>query len=686
VIFYLCSFSWLLLLLAAGVLQVNGHGFPASLSALAALGLALLSIRPWAGVDAEPALLPQAGPKGKRSKAPLQPAVVTAGWEIPPTWPLALPLALGAYGQLLFFRTFDGPAGTPPASSYLALAFSALGLAWTAAWVRWPRHWRLDGQAFKAADVFVGLAGLALFAWYAAFIWHSSFVTGDPTRRIFCLFDDAMVSLRYARNLVLGRGLVWNVGEKVEGFTNPLMTLLMAFGCLMLEKERAALFAQVLGLISLLAISWQCRGIFLESSGIKDEGLKRRLGSLAFFVCVLYYPTAYWTLLGMETGLMGALLWGALLLALKQRQEARFHPVIIVLLGLASWTRPDGVVPALMILGWRWASLWRRPGLWAVAVQECVAFAAFPLGLLGLQKAYYGDWLPNTYTLKLTGLDLAVRLASGLSFVKQFLATVIPLLGLALVGMLLNFNARKALVAALFAYIVVYQYRVGGDPWLYWRMFSPFVPLLVLLSLEGAGSIFERLLKPQGQAVGLVDRRNAAAVMAVLVLGVGLLAANKQFFKEMAFGTDWPESVLENKVHTSDALYLKKIFKPGAKVGCTWAGVVPYFSDAVGVDFLGKCDKKIAAMKASPTSGFNGMPSVPGHNKYDLKYSIETLKPDYIQTFYWIGDDERSYATAHYLYKDSLLLRRGSPYINWNVVKIPGADVDPDTGVKAPAN
>lgn len=44
----------------------------------------------------------------------------------------------------------------------------------------------------------------------------------------YVLFDDAMISMRYAYNLAHGNGLVWNVGERVEGITNPLWTGIMA--------------------------------------------------------------------------------------------------------------------------------------------------------------------------------------------------------------------------------------------------------------------------------------------------------------------------------------------------------------------------------------------------------------------------------------------------------------------------
>src|SRR5215208_8002885 len=42
------------------------------------------------------------------------------------------------------------------------------------------------------------------------------------------IVDDAYISFRYAHNLVEGRGLVFNGGEYVEGYTNLLWTVLMA--------------------------------------------------------------------------------------------------------------------------------------------------------------------------------------------------------------------------------------------------------------------------------------------------------------------------------------------------------------------------------------------------------------------------------------------------------------------------
>ena len=77
-----------------------------------------------------------------------------------------------------------------------------------------------------AGPAFWLIAGAAAL-WYAAFIGRTTFVIGGT--RYFCLFDDAMISMRYARNLVHGLGLVYNPGDRpVEGITNPLWTLIMA--------------------------------------------------------------------------------------------------------------------------------------------------------------------------------------------------------------------------------------------------------------------------------------------------------------------------------------------------------------------------------------------------------------------------------------------------------------------------
>ena len=71
------------------------------------------------------------------------------------------------------------------------------------------------------------LVAAALF--YTAFIARSAFRIGDEI--YFSLLDDGMISMRFAKHLAAGHGLVWNAGgERVEGYSNFLWTIWIALG------------------------------------------------------------------------------------------------------------------------------------------------------------------------------------------------------------------------------------------------------------------------------------------------------------------------------------------------------------------------------------------------------------------------------------------------------------------------
>ena len=87
----------------------------------------------------------------------------------------------------------------------------------------------MTGARLRSLAGWIGAGAVAIGwgAWSAEFIRRTSFIAIDGVQR-YCLFDDAMISMRYGRNLIEGNGLVWNPGERVEGITNLLMTLYMA--------------------------------------------------------------------------------------------------------------------------------------------------------------------------------------------------------------------------------------------------------------------------------------------------------------------------------------------------------------------------------------------------------------------------------------------------------------------------
>ena len=93
------------------------------------------------------------------------------------------------------------------------------------------------------------LPWLVVLAWLASVAWF--------------LCDDAFISFRYVRNLVEGHGLVFNIGERVEGYSNFLWVLELAalwklFG---LRPENAAPWLSVVCTAGTLAATvwWAAR-------------------------------------------------------------------------------------------------------------------------------------------------------------------------------------------------------------------------------------------------------------------------------------------------------------------------------------------------------------------------------------------------------------------------------------------
>ena len=69
---------------------------------------------------------------------------------------------------------------------------------------------------------------------------------------------------------------------------------------------------------------------------------------------------------------------------------------------------------------------------------------------------------------------------------------------------------------------------------------------------------------------------------------------------------------------------VRKCADDDATVAVMWAGVFPYFSGLQCVDLMGKCDKYIAGLAADSDI------KRAGHNKHDIRYSIDTYHPDIV--------------------------------------------------------
>jgi hypothetical protein len=322
---------------------------------------------------------------------------------------------------------------------------------------------------------------VAALTFYAVFIMRTSFVVLG--RRWFVLFEDAMISMRYGRNLAAGAGLVWNAGEPpVEGYTNFLWTLWMAVvHALGLPESKVSLAIMLTGVVILIAnalvVERICRHVTSAATAAWAP-------PVAMAAALFYYPLVFWTLRGMEVGAVALALDSLILLAITVEEEC--SPVRALAMGLlgaaAILLRSDALlsVGAISLYGVATAPGRTRKLSVAGAVGVCVGVAA--LGQMAFRHAVYHEALPNTYYLKLLHVPFAARLRRGAFVALRVMSfhLAVPLAataaGLATWPREADWWKRRdtrrlALLLAVPAIQVAYAVYVGGDAW-EWMLYS----------------------------------------------------------------------------------------------------------------------------------------------------------------------------------------------------------------------
>ena len=302
--------------------------------------------------------------------------------------------------------------------------------------------------------------------------------------------DDAFISFRYAQNLLDGLGLVFNAGERVEGYSNFLWTLWSAVG-LGLGADAAA-----------WAAGWGIACYLASVALLAAVGLaiaRRRDGAapwlpLAAIGAALNPEWSIFATGGLETSAFTALLLAGYALALRGAERPRWLVAAGLVFGAATLTRPDGLLPAAVTGAW--LLLFARPR-WQGALLYGAALAAVVLPHLVWRTAYYGDFFPNTYYAKSAWL---AWYSQGWLYLRLYFERYWALaLGPALLVAAAVQRWRRAdapldpggalrLAAAIAATYAFYVVRVGGD-FMYARLLVPITPFLLLLLEQGAQAL-----------------------------------------------------------------------------------------------------------------------------------------------------------------------------------------------------
>jgi hypothetical protein len=292
--------------------------------------------------------------------------------------------------------------------------------------------------------------------------------------------DDAYVYFRYVDNFVVhSRGLVWNQGEYVEGFSSPVWAaVLIVLRALHLNFWNAVCG---MGLLSFVAFWWLCcivnRG-FLPAKGA-HESLNIPLVYLTFTYAVSCYFTS-----GLEAPLVNltaaayaaAILWPG-------------NPLLQIIVGVSPLVRQELFIPFAMFCLFVRACRGSSFPWWALA-----SFSATVGGYAIFRVWYYADLLPNTFYLK----DLT-WISQGLKYLAD---TVLPYHAIPFAAaMVIAFftlyrrdgpqelrSTERVALLLLAAPIVAYAVKIGGDPRHFRYLAFPFI-----VSVLATGGLFERL-------------------------------------------------------------------------------------------------------------------------------------------------------------------------------------------------
>ena len=425
---------------------------------------------------------------------------------------------------------------------------------------------------------------LGIYLWLARSLWFVQ--------------DDAYISYRFVANFLNGDGLVYNIGERVEGFTNFGWVILMS-----LVGQGGDWFIPVSQWLGLL-----CGGGLIVVTyliALRILGPSRLVwAALAAFLVAANQSLAYWSPAGLETAAFALFAMLSVWLYLTRSW------LLIWTILMAVWLRPEGAfIAGLLII----IELIQTRKLPRFSIQ-CVGIALVAsLPWLAFKLAYYGSILPNPFFAK-TGFHWE-QLTSGFEYASRFWGHY-GFAGLGVIGGGVLYRRWNEAARTIWLMVVVYSIYiviVGGDVLKVHRFFIPVIGLVAVLSVIVVEAVVSRVPK-NARYLSLI-------VVAVVMLGLTfslprdyVLRYNnleRKFVKRMKW--------LAGKIDASD--------DSNFAVALPTIGIFGY--ELVGhdiIDMVGLTDSTIARHSEEP---IEGMATTWKERSHNTAYLL-TRAPEYI--------------------------------------------------------
>jgi arabinofuranosyltransferase len=445
--------------------------------------------------------------------------------------------------------------------------------------------------------------------------------------------DDSFITFRYVKNFTEGNGLVFNIGERVEGYTCFLWVILLS-GVKSLGFNFISA-SQVLGIISSM---FTLLFTYLISTKIfpKDKGAAFNLvfSLAAVTLLAVNGSFAFWAVSGMETGLFGCLITLGIYLYLRElKDNSDSIPLSSLVFFFAALTRPEGnLIFAVTVLHKIIYTLKYKKTDIATPANHLYSknnllwlgiFAVPALIFMIWRYSYYGYLMPNTFYAK-TGSSLEYY-SAGLDYTWTFLKSY-GFYGLFVLIALYTLTSKERIFSYLYLVMIfvvftLYVIFVGGDVLRPNRFFVPILPVFFILVQEGLAML-----------TGLFDKKREMVIGAIVGIAIvggfsyytynneaqilkGYADLEKGLVEKMKISANW----LKNKQELSG--------KP-LTVAATTIGAISYYSDVILIDMLGLTDKEVAH-NPKPIPEISSKNVGWRERNYNVDYVL-SRKPDYI--------------------------------------------------------
>jgi hypothetical protein len=431
-------------------------------------------------------------------------------------------------------------------------------------------------------------------------------VAGFVRDHVGCIYDDAFIYLRYARNLRDGCGVRFNCDDPpVEGFTSPLYLTLLWLGSFCSKTFVTVLEAES-GLLLALTVALAIVESYLRTA---STYLARILVAVAVAALLAGDHLALLNgVVGLETPLAALCVVG-LLGALRRSRTGATTEVVVWAL-VASLARPECVL-----------FLFALPLLPSMRARRPLALALAGLATIELARiAIFHDVVPNTYWCKSGGTWDHAKLGANyiVDCVRDF-----PPLALAPLALLARRERRDETrwFLGVSAAWLLFFLRSGGDFFEYGRLAFPLVPACVILTVEGLVAAGQRLRRP-------------ALSAAVPCLGALLLLAQAATRRiPEAHGFD------NVRAWTNVGHALRERF-PSARLATVSIGAMSFYSHAHVLDLVGLTSPAIARAGLTVPEGELRRGWI-GHERHSLPV-VAADRPDLIVMSLWRTDPYRS--------------------------------------------